>query len=261
MMHALASQRSFLGLSAVLFAITTAVTIAWCGSMVAMEGMPMPGGWSLSMAWMRMPGQTWPAAAASFLGMWLVMMMAMMLPSLVPMLWRYREAVAGAPRLGTLSALVGLGYFTMWTLFGVAAFLLGVSMAAAVMQLPALARTVPLLAAAGVAIAGLLQFTPWKARHLTCCREAPRHGCAMPADAATALRHGVRLGVHCGQCCFGLTAVLLCLGVMDLRVMALTTAAITLERLAPRGQRVARVIGAALMAVGSVLIIRAATNW
>ena len=46
----------------------------------------MPGGWSMSMAWMRMPGQTWPGAAASFLAMWAVMMVAMMLPSLVPML-------------------------------------------------------------------------------------------------------------------------------------------------------------------------------
>jgi hypothetical protein len=40
-----------------------------------------------------MPGQTWPGAAASFLGMWVVMMVAMMLPSLVPMLWRYRQAL------------------------------------------------------------------------------------------------------------------------------------------------------------------------
>ena len=53
----------------------------------------MPGGWSMSMAWMRTGEQTWPGVAASFLGMWAVMMMAMMLPSLVPMLGRYREAV------------------------------------------------------------------------------------------------------------------------------------------------------------------------
>ena len=70
---------------------SAAVTIAWGASMSAMGGMPMPGGWTMSMTWMRMPGQTWPGAAASFLGMWIVMMVAMMLPSLVPMLWRYRE--------------------------------------------------------------------------------------------------------------------------------------------------------------------------
>ena len=54
----------------------------------------MPGGWTMSMAWMRMPGQTWLGFAASFLGMWVAMMVAMMLPSLVPMLWRYRASSA-----------------------------------------------------------------------------------------------------------------------------------------------------------------------
>src|SRR5262245_12996716 len=87
------NERAFLGVCALLFALSAAVTVAWCASMSALGGMPMPGGWTMSMAWMRMPGQTWPGAAASFLAMWLVMMLAMMLPSLVPMLRRYREAV------------------------------------------------------------------------------------------------------------------------------------------------------------------------
>src|SRR6266550_5802935 len=88
-----ASQRAFVGVTALLFAASTAVTIGWCASMSAMGEMTMPGGWTMSMAWMRMPGQTWPGAAASFLGMWIVMIVAMMLPSLVPMLLRYRQAV------------------------------------------------------------------------------------------------------------------------------------------------------------------------
>src|SRR3954465_6333113 len=98
--------------------------------MSAMGGMPMPGGWTMSMAWMRMPGQTWAGAAASFLGMWIMMMVAMMLPSLVPMLWRYRQAVGGSRRLGSLTAVVGLGYFFVWTAFGMAVFPLGVALAA-----------------------------------------------------------------------------------------------------------------------------------
>jgi predicted metal-binding membrane protein len=105
-----ASRRAFLGTSALVFAASAAVTIVWCASMSAMGGMPMPGGWTMSMAWMRMPGQTWPGAAASFLGMWLAMMVAMMLPSLVPMLSRYRHAVEtiGEARLGRLTAFVGV---------------------------------------------------------------------------------------------------------------------------------------------------------
>src|SRR5439155_16444470 len=103
-----ASELAFLGVSALLFAASVAVTIAWCASMSAMGEMPMPGGWTMSMAWMRMPGQTWLDAAASFLGMWVVMMVAMMLPSLVPMLRRYRQAVGrpGEARVGRLTALV-----------------------------------------------------------------------------------------------------------------------------------------------------------
>src|SRR5690349_14591995 len=110
------SQRAFFGVSALLFAASAAATIAWCASMSSMGDMPMPGGWTMSMAWMRMPGQTWTGAAASFLGMWIVMMVAMMLPSLVPALWRYRQALAedgeaparkNKPRTGPLTALVG----------------------------------------------------------------------------------------------------------------------------------------------------------
>jgi hypothetical protein len=41
------------------------------------------------------------------------------------------------------------------------------------------------------------------------------------------LQHGLRLGLHCGACCAGLTAILLVIGVVDLRVMAVVTAAIT----------------------------------
>src|ERR1700704_5609924 len=108
-----ASQRAFFGVSALLFAASTAATIVWCASMPAMGGMPMPGGWTMTMAWMRSPGQTWAGAAASFLGMWVVMMVAMMLPSLVPMLWRYRQAAGrtSQTRPGWQTALVAVGYF------------------------------------------------------------------------------------------------------------------------------------------------------
>jgi len=255
-----ASQRAFFGVSALLFAGAAAVTIVWCASMSAMGEMPMPGGWTMSMAWMRMPGQTWPGAAASFLSMWVVMMVAMMLPSLIPMLWRYRQAVGrtGETRLGRLTALVGTGYFFVWTLFGMAAFPLGVALAAAEMQWPSLARAVPTAVGVVVLFAGALQFTAWKARQLACCREAPGRGRTLPADAGTAWRHGLRLGLHCSQCCAGLTAILLGLGVMDLHAMAVVTAAITVERLAPAGERVARATGAVAVGAGLFLIARAA---
>src|ERR1022692_2489138 len=259
-----ASERAFYGVLALFFAASTAVTIVWCSSMSARGGgMRMPGGWTMSMAWMRMPGQTWDDAAASFLGMWVVMMVAMMLPSLVPMLrddaaasflgmWvvmmvammlpslvpmlqRYRQAVRGTAEthLGRLTTLVVVGYFVVWTVLGMAVFPWGVTLVEVEMQHPALARTVPIAVGVVVLIAGGLQFTAWKVRHLVCCREAPGGACTLWAEAATAWRHGLRLGLHCSFCCAGLMAILLVIGVMDLRTMAVVAAAITLERPAP----------------------------
>jgi predicted metal-binding membrane protein len=254
-----APRQAFFGVSALVFAVSAAVTIVWCASMSAMEEMPMPGGWTMSMAWMRMPGQTWPGAATSFVGMWVVMMMAMMLPSLVPMLWRYRQAVgwAGETRLGRLTVLVGVGYFFVWTVFGIAAFPLGAALAAIEMQQPALARAVPIAVGVVVLVAGFLQFTAWKARHLACCREAPGRGRTLPAEAGAAWRHGLRLGLHCTRCCAGLMAILLVIGVMDLRAMAVVATAITVERLAPAGERIARAIGFVVVGAGLFLIARA----
>jgi predicted metal-binding membrane protein len=198
--------------------------------------------------------------------MWVVMMVAMMLPSLTPMLWRYRQAVGGTGelRLGRLTALVGVGYFLVWTVFGMAAFPLGAALAAVEMQLPALARAVPIAAGVIVLIAGALQFTSWKAQHLACCREAS--GCGrtmgrghrMPANAGTAWRYGLRLGLHCSYCCAGPTAILLVIGIMDVRAMAAVTAANAVERLAPAGEHVARALGVIVVGAGLLLIARAA---
>jgi predicted metal-binding membrane protein len=226
-----------------------------------MGGMPMSGGWTtMSMPWTRMPGQTWPGAAASFLGMWVVMMVAMMLPSLSPMLWRYRRAVerTGETRIGRLVTLVGAGYFFVWTVFGMAVFPLGVALTAVQMQYPVLARSVPVAVGVVILMAGSLQLTTWKARHLAYCSDAPGPGRTLPVGIRAAWRHGLHLGVHCSQCCVGLMAILLVIGVMDLRAMAVVAAGITVERLAPAGARVARATGTVVVGAGLFLIARAA---
>jgi predicted metal-binding membrane protein len=258
MASARASQQVFLGVSTLLFAASTAVTVVWCTSMSAMGGMPMPGGWTMSMTWM--PGQTWPVTAASFLGMWVVMMMAMMLPSLVPMLRRYRQAVGSAEeaRIGRLTALVGVAYFLVWAVFGMAAFPLGIMLAAIEMEQPVLARAAPIAAGLVVLLAGLLQFTRWKKHYLDSCREAPGSGCALLADPGTAWRHGLRLGLHCTLCCVGLMAILLVMGVMNLGAMAIVGAVITMERLGPASRRIVRAIGVIIVGAGLFLIARAA---
>jgi predicted metal-binding membrane protein len=255
-----ASRRIFFATLAMLFAVFAAVTIVWCNSMSATGEMPMPGGWTMSMAWMRMPGQTWAGATASFVGMWVVMMVAMMLPSLAPVLWRYRLSLRTIrdARRGRLTSLVGLGYFFAWALLGLAVFPVGAAMATIEMEQPALARAVPTAAGWVVLIAGALQFTKWKAHHLTCCREAPWRDYALSAHPAKAWRLGWQFGLHCGLSCANLTAVLLVVGVMDLRAMAAITAAITAERLAPAAARVAQGIGFVVVGAGLILTLEAA---
>src|SRR5688572_11584967 len=238
------SNQAFLGVAALLFVASAATTIVWCASMSAMGGMAMPGGWTMSMTWMRMPGQSWIDAAAMFLGMWVVMMVAMMLPSLVPMLWRYRQAVAtsGATRLGRLTVLVSIGYFLVWTVIGAVVFSVGAAVSAIAMSQPAVARAAPTAAGAVVLVAGWLQFSQWKLRHLACCRPAALDRArALASDAVTAYRYGIRLGIHCAKCCGGLIASLLVVGVMDLVAMAVVAAAVTVERVLPAGERVARI--------------------
>lgn len=206
-----------------------------------MSEMMMPSGSAMSMMWMRMPGQTWLGAAASFLVMWTAMMAAMMLPSLVPMLMRYRRGV-----------IVGLGYYFVWTLLGAVVFPLGVALAAIEMPQPRIAVGL------AVVIAASLQFTAWKARRLAWCREPSEHGSTLTTGARAALRHGLCLGIHCAESCAGLMAILLVVGVMDLRAMAVVTAAITVERFAPNGVRVARAIGAVGVGAGLFMIALAA---
>ena len=251
------SRQNFFGVSALLFAASTAVTIVWGASMSTMSDMQMPGGWSMSMTWM--PGQDWSGATLSFLGMWVVMMISMMMPSLVPMLLKYRQAIGTKSNgpVGWLSVLVGAGYFFVWTVFGIAVFPLGIALATAEMQLPALARAVPVAVGIVVLFAGLLQFTGWKAQQLVCCRQAAGCSSIISVSAGRAWLQGLRFGLHCIQCCFGLIIILLVIGVMDLRMMAVVAAAITVERLAPAGLHIARTTGALAAGAGLFLIARA----
>lgn len=251
------SPRAFVGVAALLFAASVAATIGWRDSMSAVCAAAPAGGMSIASV-RPMPGQTWAGAAASFLGMWTVMMVAMMLPSLLPALWRYHQALGcvRGTRPARETALVAAGYFAAWSLVGSSAFALGVVPETVGMP-PWTSGLVPGAAGALVLAAGALQFSAWKARHLSFCRETPRGGDALPADPGAAWRHGLHLGLHCCCSCAGPTAILLVVGVMDLRAMAAIGAAVTLERIAPRGERMARLVGSFAVAVGLLWIARA----
>lgn len=244
---------------ALLFIASAAATISSGRSMSG--GMAMPGGWIMSMAWMSM-GQTWLSAACSFLGMWVVMMAAMMLPTLIPALLRYRVSLRGSKTvpLNAATTLACAGYFFVWALLGAVVYPAGVVVTNAEMSSPTLARSVPLITGAILLLAGGLQFTAWKARQLCRCRDEASCIHGQSPDARSAWRHGLRLGADCVSCCIGLMIALLATGVMNLGAMAIITAVITAERLAPSPTLVARIAGAVLITAGVFMIAQGASD-
>jgi predicted metal-binding membrane protein len=77
--------------------------------------------------------ESWSDALAAFVAMWMAGMVPMMLPSLTPGLARYRHAVRGVNGmpLHRLTAMVGVGYFTIWALLGAVAFIASTAVVAA----------------------------------------------------------------------------------------------------------------------------------
>jgi predicted metal-binding membrane protein len=246
------TDRAFVATCAGAFVVFAVATIAWCGSMGG--GMAMPGGWTMSMAWMRMPGQTWADAAATFIGMWIVMMVAMMLPSLAPMLARWRRALGDDVALGARTVAVTAGYFLVWTLVGACAYPVGVAIGAAAMRCDAVARAVPLATGVVLVLAGWFQQTAWKRTQLAACVHDV--ACGARSVPPSAWRDGVRMGLSCARCCAGWMVVLLVTGVMDVGSMTAVATGITAERWSARAD-VSRATGLLVAALGIVAIARA----
>lgn len=133
-----------------------------------------------------------------------------------------------------------------------AIFPAGVLAASLEMEQPAVAAHVPIAVGITVVLAGILQFTNWKKRHLACCRLMPGS-----ESVSAPWETGLRLGWHCALSCANLTATLLAFGVMNLRGMAVVTAAITAERLLPAGEYTRRVVGVIGLMAGLFLIVKA----
>ncbi|HWY31543.1 MAG TPA: DUF2182 domain-containing protein [Candidatus Acidoferrum sp.] len=245
----------FFVFSGLAFAASAAGTIYFCRSMSG--GMDMPGGWTMSMMWMRMPGQTWTASAAMFLLAWLAMMMAMMLPSTLPMLLNYRRSLItpNPARAGLLLLLTAGGYFFVWLAVGAVVYATGVILALAEMRSADFSRVVPLLSGATLALAGCIQFTSWKMTALRQCRCADvsmaplAHG-----KSFAAWRHGFSKGVSCTVCCSGLMLTLVALGAMNLTVMTIVAGLIAVEKLLPKPEVIVRISGVAALGAGLVMM-------
>jgi predicted metal-binding membrane protein len=197
---------------------------AWIVTVERMRGMDAGPGTDLgSLGW--------------YLGIWVTMTAAMMLPTAVPAARRVARLARRAPAL-----LFTAGYLAVWTVYGLVAY--GVYQVIASLDLGWLAwnRGGPYAAGAVIAAAGIYELTPLKRRCLEQCRSGPR--------TRNALRGGLGHGLDCVGCSGGLMAVLFVLGAMSLVWMAVLAGVIFAEKVMPRGQRLATVFAVALVALG-----------
>jgi predicted metal-binding membrane protein len=197
---------------------------AWALTVERMRGMDAGPGTDLG-------GLGW------YLGIWVTMTAAMMLPSTVPAAWH----AARSARRNRTEAFVA-GYLAVWTVYGVAAYGLYRFLSSLHTGWLAWNQRGAWVAGGAIVAAGLYELTPLKRRGLRRCRSA-RH----PEGP---LRSGLAHGLDCVTCSGGLMAVLFVLGVMSLFWMALVAVAIFAEKVLPRGARLVTPLAVALVAYG-----------
>ena len=226
--------------SALVVVLLGLAALAWWSSLDRMEGMDRG-------PWTTLGGLGW------FLGIWAVMMAAMMLPSAIPAVALY----GGLTQDRTpLSGLVFVsGYLAVWATAGLAAF----SLAAAGRQVAggALAwdRAGRWAAGATLLLAAAYQLTPLKDACLARCRSplAFLLGSWRPGRRG-ALRMGTTHGAWCVGCCWALMAALFALGVMSVVWAALVAGLVALEKLLP-WRRVATLGAAAIFVLLGLLLL------
>jgi predicted metal-binding membrane protein len=188
------------------------------------------------------------------LAMWAVMMVAMMVPTAVPMTLVYaavarKAAVQHNPIAPTFVFVAG--YAAVWGLFSIAATAAQGGLEQAALLSPMMVSTSSIFGAIVLLAAGAYQFTRYKRACLRHCR-GPAAFLAhfWRAGSFGAFRMGTRLGLYCLGCCWILMALLFVGGVMSLFWIATLAVFVLLEKAAPFGERMSRVAGGGLILAG-----------
>lgn len=209
---------------------------------------------------MAMPEmEPWSAAEfGAILAMWVVMMVAMMLPSAAPMLCLFAGTERGR-RGGTVTAFAG-GYVIVWAGFSVAAAALQARLQQAMLLSSDLATTSTWLGAGLLALAGVYQLTPLKDACLFRCRSPLGFLLSRWREGIDgALLMGLRHGAYCLGCCWALMALLFVGGIMNLAWVAALAVFVLAEKVLARGPWLSRLGGAALLGWAVWLASRAAS--
>jgi predicted metal-binding membrane protein len=234
---ALLAARARLGLIALLFALAV---VAWWSTADRMSGMDAGPGTALgALGW--------------FLGVWVVMMAAMMFPSVAPTVALYAQMTR---RRSPVAPLVfAAGYLVTWAAAGLAAYGIFAAGRALLGDQLAWDGAGRWVAGGTLIVAAAYELTPLKDMCLTHCRSPVGFVVGSWRDGASgALAMGARHGAWCVGCCWGLMASLFALGVMSLAWMAFIAALIALEKILPWARAATWGTGALLLVVGVLLL-------
>jgi predicted metal-binding membrane protein len=218
-----------------------AALVAWVVTVERMHGMDDGPGSDLG-------GFGW------FLGIWVTMMAAMMLPSVAPMVMLFSRVSRDRARRGRSFVptwIFGCGYLGAWVLYGLAGYGVYRLVTAFDMAFLGWDRGGPYVAGAAIVAAGIYQLTPLKRVCLRHCR-TPIHFVlgGWREGRFGALRMGGEHGAYCVGCCWGLMVILFALGVMSLTWMAAVAAVIFAEKILPCGARISAVFAAVFVVFG-----------
>jgi predicted metal-binding membrane protein len=192
-------------------------------------------------------------SAAVFLGMWTTMMVAMMFPTVAPIVLLHRMVVRKRGEGALQSIAFGGGYLLVWTAIGVIPLLILIGFRGVANESMWIDRA----SGAVLVLAGVYQFTRWKEACLKACRTPLSF--VMTHDfgsgARGALRTGVSHGLYCLGCCWALMAVLFVVGLMNLVWMAGIAIVFLAEKNWRHGVGLVKVVGVAVIAFGIAVLI------
>jgi predicted metal-binding membrane protein len=238
---ALAATRARLGLVALLFALAG---VGWWWTAIQMRGMD-------NGPWTGLGALSW------FLAVWVVMMAAMMFPSIAPTVALYSRMTGGRSPLAPL--VFAAGYLITWAGAGVLAFTLAASGGAVAGNLLSWDRSGRWVAGATLVIAAVYELTPLKDVCLGKCR-SPLGSLlgSWRAGWSGALQMGAKNGAWCVGCCWALMASLFALGVMSIVWMAFVAGLIAVEKTMP--WRSVAVYGTAAILFGLGMLVLVAPD-
>ena len=201
----------------------------------------------------------WTLGDALFaFGMWVVMMVGMMAPAAGPVLVLFAavQVKRGEGRASLSVVVFGLGYAAVWIGFSGGIVFVQWILRRTALLTSAMATADPRLAGAILILAGVYQLTPWKNRCLAHCRSPLGFLMTNWRDGRFgSFRMGLRHGIYCLGCCWGLMGILFVVGVMNLVWIAALTGLVMFEKLGPAGAIIARIAGAAMIAIGVIEVV------